>query len=354
VAVAWGVLSTARINRLVLAGAARSDRIEVIAVASRDAARAKAYAHEHGIERSYGDYDGLLADRDVEAVYISLPNSLHVPWTLRALAAGKHVLCEKPLSRRADEVEGVFDLAERTGLVLSEGFMWRHHPQGRRLAELVTDGAVGRLRLIRAAFSFELAEVHGADDARFSPELDGGALMDVGCYCVNAIRLLAGEPTRVYAEQVVGASGVDTRSVAMLRLPGDVVAHFDCGFDVPYRDELEVVGAEASLYVDDPWHIRSPGIELRRDPEPERLDVEHIAVEPADSYQLELENVSDAIRGEAPLLLGRGDAVGQARVIQALYRSAETGEPVEIEAPDPSGSPGGTSAARPVYGLRPS
>lgn len=324
--VTWGILSTARVNSLVLAAAAESDRAEVIAVASRDSARAEAYARDHRIERPYGSYDKLLEDPDVEAVYISLPNSLHVEWTLRALDAGKHVLCEKPLSRHSGDVARVFDGAEPSGLVLSEGFMWRHHPQTGKLAELLTEGAIGRLRLVRASFSFQLAAVHGADDARFRPDLDGGSLMDVGCYCVNAIRFVAGEPERVQAEQVVGASGVDVSFAATLRLPGDILAHFDCGFILPFRDELELVGDEGSLHVDDPWHVHSPGIDLRRDG-----NVEKIPVEPADSYRLELENVGAAIRGEEPLLLGRADALGQARTIEALYRSAERAGPVSLD-----------------------
>jgi xylose dehydrogenase (NAD/NADP) len=325
VTVAWGILSTARINRLVLAGAAESDRADVVAVASRDVGRAEAYGREHGIERRYGSYDLLLEDPDVEAVYISLPNSLHVEWTLRSLEAGKHVLCEKPFSRRPEDVERAFDRAEAAGLVLSEGFMWRHHPQSGKLAQLVAEGAIGCLRLVRAAFSFQLAAVHGADDARFRPELDGGSLMDVGCYCVNAIRFLGGEPERVQGEQAVGPSGVDVCFAATLRLPDDVLAHFDCGFVLPHRDEVEVVGEDGSLFVDDPWHVRSPGIELRSDD-----GVERIAVAPANSYRLELENVSDAIRGVAPLLLGRDDAVGQARTLDALYRSAEAAAPVPV------------------------
>ena len=328
---AWGLLSTARINRRILAGARMSDRVEVIAVASRDAGRAQEYAREHGIERAYGDYDALLQDPDLDAVYIALPNSLHLDWTLRALDAGKHVLCEKPLTRRATEAEQAFDLAERSGLVLSEGFMWRHHPQAKALSALVADGAIGRLRMIRASFSFQCAAVHGEDDARFRPELDGGSLMDVGTYCVNAARLFAGEPERVHAEQIVGASGVDVCFAATLRFPDEVVAHFDCGFTVPYRDELEVIGDEASLFVDDPWHIRSPGFELRREPEPDEIVAEQISIDGADSYRLELENVSDAVRGEASLLLGREDAIGQARTIEALRRSAELGVPVEID-----------------------
>jgi D-xylose 1-dehydrogenase (NADP+, D-xylono-1,5-lactone-forming) len=314
-AVRWGFLSTARINRLLLEGARLSDRVEVVAVASRDAARARAYADEHGIERAHGSYDALLADPEVDAIYISLPNSLHVEWTLRALAAGKHVLVEKPFSRRAADVERVFDAAEQAGLVVSEAFMWRHHPQTKTLAELVTGGRIGRLRLVRAAFSFLLSR---PGDVRLSADLDGGALMDVGCYCVSAARLLAGEPERVTGEQIVGESGVDTVFAGTFRLPGDVVAHFDCGLVLPERAELEVVGDEGALFLADPWHARDPGLELRR---PGR-EPELIAVPRANSYQLQLENVSDAIRGEAPLLLGRDDAVGQARALEALYEAA--------------------------------
>ena len=321
--VAWGILSTARINRLVLAGVEKSANADVIAVASRDPARAETYARRHGVERAYGSYEALLEDGDVEAVYIPLPNSLHVTWTLRALEAGKHVLCEKPFSRRADEVEQAFDLADSAGLVLSEGFMWRHHPQTAELVQLVGEGAIGRLRLIRAAFSFQLAAEHGPADARFEPGLDGGSLMDVGSYCVNAIRLLAGEPERLAGEQVVGPSGVDLCFTATLGFGGDVAAHFDCGFVLPVREELEVVGEEGALHVADPWHIRSPGIDKRIGNATARIPIEE-----ADSYQLELDNVSRAIRGEEPLLLGREDAVGQARAIEALYRSAGAGAPV--------------------------
>ena len=315
--VRWGILSTARINDEIIGGAAESGDVEILAVASRDAGRADAYAQDKGIERSYGSYEALLEDPDVEAVYISLPNGMHIPWTMRALEAGKHVLCEKPLSRRADDVVRAFDLADSAGLVLSEAFMWRHHPQTKRLAELLQEGVIGPLRVVRASFSFELAGRHGSDDTRFDPELDGGALMDVGCYCVNAIRLLGGEPERVQAEQVLGASGVDVVFAATIRLPGDVLGHFDCGFVLPSRDEVEIVGEQASLFLDEPWHARTPMIELRRDGK-----IERIKTQQANSYRLELENVSDAIRGEGALLLGRDDAMGQARAIKALYEAA--------------------------------
>jgi D-xylose 1-dehydrogenase (NADP+, D-xylono-1,5-lactone-forming) len=316
-----GILSTARINRLVLPGARESDRVDVVAVASRDLGRAEAYAREHGIERAHGSYDELLADPEVDAVYIPLPNSQHVEWSIRSLEAEKHVLCEKPLSRRPGEVERAFDAADRAGLVLTEAFMYRHNPQTARLKELVGGGAIGALRVLRAAFSFTIT-----DDAniRLAADLDGGALMDVGCYCVSGMRLLAGEPERVYGVSLEEL-GVDTVFAGMLSLPGGVFGHFDCGFRLPMRDELEVVGTEGSLFLDDPWHCRRPVIEVRREGE-----VEEIALEPVDSYRLELENFADAIEGRAAPLLGRDDACGQARAIDALYRSAETGEAVSL------------------------
>ena len=318
----WGFLSTARINRLLLAGARESDRVDVVAVASRDRERAEAYARENEIERAYASYEALLADPEVEAVYISLPNSLHVEWSIRALQAGKHVLCEKPLSRRPAEVEEVFDAAEQAGLVLMEAFMYRHNPQTARLQELVDMGAIGTLQLVRAAFSFPLAD---AANVRLNAALDGGSLMDVGCYCVSGARLLAGEPARVYGEQVVGESGVDVLFSGTMRFPGGVVAQFDSGLRMPNRDELEAVGDEGSVFLDDPWHSRTPVLLLRR-----AGGDEEISVDAADSYRLELENVSDAIRGDAAPLLGREDAVAQARAIEALYRSAEEGRPVTL------------------------
>jgi D-xylose 1-dehydrogenase (NADP+, D-xylono-1,5-lactone-forming) len=321
-AVRWGFLSTAAINDKLLPGAAESDRVDVIAVASRDAERAEGYARARGIERAYGSYDELLADPDVEAVYISLPNSLHVDWSIRALEAGKHVLCEKPLSRRPADVERAFDVAEQTSRLLMEAFMYRHNPQTAKLSELVRDGAIGRLRLVRAAFSFPLTD---PANVRANASLDGGGLMDVGCYCVSGARLLAGEPEQVYGRQVLGDTGVDELFTGTMRLPGEVLVQFDSGLVLPVRDELEAIGEDGSLFLDDPWHCRRPVIELRT-----AAGVEEIALQPVDSYRLQLENLSEAIRGEAEPLLGRDDALGQARAIEALYRSAAEDRPVDL------------------------
>jgi D-xylose 1-dehydrogenase (NADP+, D-xylono-1,5-lactone-forming) len=316
-------MSTARINRLFLAGASEAPGVEVVAVASRNGAVADRYAREHGIERAHAGYEALLADPDVEVVYISLPNALHLEWTVRALEAGKHVLCEKPLGRRANDVIAAFEVAAREDRLLMEAFMYRHNPQTHRLSQLVEEQAVGRVRLVRTAFSFVAADVA---DVRLSAGLDGGALMDVGCYCVNGARLIGGEPQRVSAEQVVGGDGVDVVFAGTMRFADDVVGHFDSGLALAPRDELEVVGDEGSLFLDDPWHCRQPVIELRRAGATDRIEVPV-----RNSYALEAENMSAAIRGEQPLLLDRADAVGQARAIEALYEAAENRRTVTLD-----------------------
>jgi xylose dehydrogenase (NAD/NADP) len=312
----FGLLSTADINGAILAGARASDRVEMVAVASRDAARAEAYAREHEIARAHGSYDALLADPQVDAIYLSLPNSLHVEWSIRALEAGKHVLCEKPMSGDPAQVDAVFDVAEQQGLVCMEALMWRHHPQTLRLAALVAEGAVGELRLVRAAFSHPLYDQ--PNHVRTRPELAGGSLMDLGCYCVSALRLLAGEPTGVAAFRALGPTGVDERLTATLAFPGDVLGLLDSGFDLVARSELEVLGSHGSIRAEDPWEGRAPRLTVQRS---EHREV--IEFEPVDHYRLELEDLDRAIRGGGAPLLGRADAVGQARTIAALVRSAE-------------------------------
>jgi xylose dehydrogenase (NAD/NADP) len=313
-AVRWGVLSTARINDKLLEGARQADGVEVVAVGSRDRARGEAFAERHGIPRVHGSYEDLLADPDVEAVYIPLPNSMHVPWSVKALEAGKHVLSEKPLTRRVAEAEAAFDAAERAGRLLMEAFMWRYHPQTEALVRLAEE--IAPLRVVRAAFGFALA-AEDTQNVRIQPELEGGALMDVGCYCVSALRLLCGEPERAAAE-AVERNGVDGRFAGVLRFEGDVLGTFDCGFDVPPLGHLQVVGEGGTLLAEDPWHGMTPRLTLTRPGE----EPEPVPVEAAQPYRLELEDFSSAVRSGGAPRLGRADAVGQARAIEMLYAAA--------------------------------
>jgi len=321
-----GLLSTANINSEILAGAAESDHVRVVAVGSRDRAKAEAYAAEHGLERAHGSYEELLADDGVDAIYISLPNGLHHPWTLKALAAGKHVLCEKPYTRRSAEVDEAYDLADSAGLVLMEAFMYRHHPQTAKVLELVEAGAVGRLCAVKTTFTFPLSDL---SNVRASTALDGGALMDVGCYCISGIRLVAGEAERVRGEQVTGATGIDMAFHGTMRCANDVVGQFEASFRSPRRQKLEIVGEDGVLVVDAPFRADWGGdITISRGEEADQVEV--VAAPTANSYRLELENLADAITGAAPVLLGREDALGQARTIEALYRSAAENRAVEM------------------------
>jgi len=247
-------------------------------------------------------------------VIVATPNVHHAAAVIAAADRGKHVLCEKPLSRHPDDVVAAFDAADRTGRLLTEAFMYRHNPQTKRLKELVAAGAVGELRLIRSTFSYGL---YDESNIRLRTEVEGGALMDVGCYNVSGSRLLGGEPERVLGEAWYGPSGTDWVFAATMRFPNDVLALFDCGTALSNRDELEAIGSDGSLFLDDPWHCKEPVIEVRRPDGVERIELER-----TDSYRLELENLSDAIRGDGELLLGREDAMGQARALEALHQSA--------------------------------
>lgn len=305
--VSMGLLSTARINGAILGARSSDAPFEVVAVSSRDAARARAYADEHGIARAHGSYEALLADDGVDAVYIALPNALHHEWTMRALAAGKHVLVEKPYTRIPEQVDEAWDAAERGGLVLAEAYMWRHSAQTRLLLALLP--RIGEVHAVHATFTGMLVR---PDDPRWVPALGGGALLDVGCYCVSAARLLLGEPDHVHGEARIGRGGVDEHFAGTLRF-GEVTATFQCGLTSKLLDEIVVVGSDGALrvphaFVDPPGRVLLNGDEQR--------------VESGDHYRAELDDLCAAIRGERPPLLGRNEMRGQASALDALLRSA--------------------------------
>jgi xylose dehydrogenase (NAD/NADP) len=305
--VRFGLLSTARINDAVLGGAAESSEVSIVAVASRDDARARAYAREKGLEHAFGSYEAMLESDAIDAVYIGLPNGLHFEWAVKALQAGKHVVVEKPFSSHVKEVERAFDVADQHGLVLSEAFMWRYSDQTRKMVELSQQ--IGDLRLVRASFSFTIGD---DGNVRWDPALEGGALMDVGCYCISAARLLLGEPTGI-AGFGIDRGGVDSRFGGVLRFGNEALAVFDCGFDLPNRNQIEVVGADGVLVLDDPWHAKNPGIDVHRDGRVERVEVPRV-----NSYCRELEEVAAAARDGRLAELSRDDAIGQAQVLEAL------------------------------------
>ena len=245
----WGILGCARVARWQVAPAFREAKLGTLrAIAGRDPATTRQIAKELRIPVAHESYRALLDDPEIDAVYIPLINDLHHPWTLEAADASKHVLCEKPFALDAGQAREMVERGLSRGLVVREGFMWRHQPRALEVLRLVRDGAIGELRLIRASFSFPLAD----DPWRLKPEHGGGALSDVGCYGVNAARLFAGsEPVEVRSFAKVGPTGVDLSLTAELRFPGDVLALIDASYEQPLRNACELVGSLGSIQIPD-------------------------------------------------------------------------------------------------------
>jgi len=321
----WGLLSTARINRVLLPPLRSSARNELTAVASRDLERAQAYANERDIPRVFGSYEAMLADPDVDVIYNPLPNSMHTEWTIKAAAAGKHVLCEKPLANTVEEVEAITAAAKKAGVVVMEAFMYRHHPQTLKVKELVESGAIGKLQLIRGSFTFNLSD---ENDVRLNSALGGGGIWDVGCYPISYARLIAGaEPVEVFGWQITGsASGVDETFVGQMRFSNNVFAQFDCGLRTPQRTHMELVGDKGNITLKIPF---SPKLN-------EEIIVTHgdekriITVPGEDLYLGEVENMADAILEGKPIRMSLADSRNNVATIQALLRSAQAGKPVSM------------------------
>jgi len=245
-----GILGCARIVRRAIAGAlsasspTRSRHAVLQAIAGRDASVAAAWAAEFGIPSSYGSYEQLIADPNVDAVYIPLPNELHRPWALRAAAAGKHVLCEKPLALDVADAEGIVHGCRAAGVVLMEAFMWRHHPRVALARRMLAEGKLGTLRYVKMDFSFVIDQ----SDWRLDAARGGGALFDLGCYGINISRLFTGaEPTEIHARARYFQPGVDMSLGMQLHFPGDVIALLDASFECPNRNRFELIGTQGTL-----------------------------------------------------------------------------------------------------------
>ncbi len=327
--VRWGILGTSRHAAMSLIPAFdAAHNATVVAVGSRSATSAARYAGEYGIPTAYGRYEDLLADSSIDAVYIPLPNHLHRAWAIRAAEAGKHVLCEKPIGLNAAEAGDMVRVFRRAGLKLAEAFQWRHHPQAQRVRALVQEGVIGDLRLIDAGFSFML---NRPGDIRGIPETGGGSLYDVGCYPVALARYVTGqEPLSVTAQAHWNAAGIDDLVVATLAFPGDVLAHINCGFVLPLRRYYEVVGTDGSLAVNRAYNPKDdyPGQVVRRGADREVLET--IDVGRVNSYTREVEDFSAAVLENRDPLFPAEDAIGNMRVIDAIYEAARTGGAVTV------------------------
>ncbi len=248
----WGFLSTANINKALFEPLRTSKRNRLLAVASRSQEKADAYAREKKIERAYGTYEALLADPEIDVIYNPLPNHLHTEWTIKAVEAGKHVLCEKPIALTVKDVDAITAAAEKHGRIVAEAFMYRTHPQTLKVNEIVEAGKLGRVRMVRGSYTYVLAN---AEDIRLIPEMGGGGLWDIGCYPLSYARSVLGtEPQEAFGEQLIGSTGVDETFVAQLHFPDDVFVQIDCSFRIPYHTFMEIIGDDATLSIPHPFN----------------------------------------------------------------------------------------------------
>ncbi len=319
----WGILGVARINRA-LVGPLASNGHELLAVASRTLERARTYADEQGIPRAYGSYEALLADSDIDAVYIPVPHSLHVEWAAKAAAAGKHVLVEKPIALEGDGVRTLQAAAREHGVVITEAYMYRHHPLVARARELAHDGTIGRLQGVRGTFSFVL---NRPNDTRLNPEHGGGSLWDVGCYPVSFARTIIGtRPLSVTAAATWSPANVDLSFFGQLRFPGGIVAQVHSSFESPFKTEMEIIGSEGRLLIRHPFKPDPvETIEVMKADETYSVTVEGPAL-----YQGEVDDVREAARaGRAPLVTLE-DSLDNTDTLVALAAAARSGTPVEL------------------------
>jgi len=334
-----GILGAARIAASALIPAiGKSSNARVAAVAARDPGRAKDYAAQHGIPKSYGSYEAMLADPEIEMVYNPLPNSEHAPWTIRALEAGKHVICEKSFALNAAQAMQVDQTAKRVGKQVMEAFMYRFHPQIQQAKDILARGDIGELSLIRPSFSFFLSR---PADIRWVHQLGGGALYDIGTYCVNVSRTFAGrEPVQVFAMSLEtgpndpGGGGTDHSFLGLLDFGAGLRSSFDCSFKQAFRQRVELVGTEGSLTLLEPY---VPGRDKKGNDHGHGsaapsllLNGETLDSVAADQYQLMVEHFVRAARGEEPLRYPAEEAVRQMRVLDALFESARTVQAVSL------------------------
>ena len=322
----WGLICTARINRALIPAIRAANRSELVAVASRDLARAQEYARQWEIPRAHRSYAALLADPDVDVIYNALPNGLHCAWTVQAADAGKHVLCEKPLALDVAEVDRMAEAARRNGVVVFEAFMYLHHPQTFKVQELIRQGAIGEVRTVYATFFFALDR---PDDPRLDPAMGGGALWDVGCYPVSFARMVADDdPVETSGWQVTGPSDVDLTFAGQTRFAGGALAQIACSFQATFHRGAEIVGGEGAITLKDPWKPGAdsePGVSLRHGD-----DVEWLPVEDVDPALCEVRAMEACVLDGAPPVVPLAASRGHVTTINALYESARTGRPVAL------------------------
>lgn len=320
----WGLLCTARINRSVITPIRLSKRSELVAVASRTRDSASQYAATWEIPRFYSSYENLLADPEIDVIYNSLPNALHAEWSIKAMQMGKHVLCEKPLTINVGEAEAVMMASNNTGRIITEAFMYRHHPQTLLVKQMLDDGQIGKLQLIRGSFCYSNTR---QADIRFDPALGGGSLWDIGCYPISYARYLTGkEPIEVFGYQATSPNGVDLSFAGQLLFPDKVISQFECSFVTPYKVEMEITGDKGRIKIPDPF---KPGkraeIYFQHEGQEQKINIKG-----PELYQGEIEDLEDAIFLEKPARISLEESRGNIATIEALYKSAQRSASIPV------------------------
>jgi predicted dehydrogenase len=325
----WGILGTGNIARQFAEGLATARRGVMAAVGSRTAEAAEMFARTYHISEAHGSYEGLVTDPGIDAVYVSLPNSMHHEWTIRSIAAGKHVLCEKPLAANLAEAEEMVDAADRHGRVLVEAFMYRSHPLTHAVRRAVAGGEIGQLKLIRTSFCYRTTRVR--ENIRFNATLAGGALMDVGCYCLDFTRLFTGaEPVAVQATGHVHETGVDDLATGVLGFAGGLVASFTCGMTVQADNTAYLCGTEGFIEIPVPWKPpREKAQYTLVRATPPRMDgpVKEIVPRqtkyvdaPAHLYAMEADDFAATVLDGAKPVISWSESVGNMRLLDELRR----------------------------------
>jgi predicted dehydrogenase len=320
----WGLLGTARINRALIKPLKNSRQNKLLGVASRTIQRAKEYASHWDIPCAYGSYEEMLADPKIDVVYISLPNGLHREWSIKCAQAGKHILCEKSIALSVTDVDEMANAADQAGVFIAEAFMYRHHPLTLKVKEMIDQGEIGDIRLIRGCFTFQ---IQSETDIRLNPELGGGCLWDIGCYPISyAHFLLSQEPIEVFGWQYLGKSGVDETFIGQLHFSNSAYVQFDASFRCPYRASMEIIGSQASFQIPNPF---KPGLSEKiiivRDKHQEIIEIEG-----EELYLGEVEDLAQAIFSKQPPRISMQESRGNIGTISALLTSAIQGKPVPI------------------------
>lgn len=321
----WGLLSTARINRALIPPLRASPRNQLTAVASRSQSSAEAYAAEWKIERVFSSYEAMLADPDIDVIYNPLPNHLHAEWTIKAMQAGKHVLCEKPMALTPEEVDAIADAASANNKVVAEAFMYRHHPQTLKVKQMIEEGEIGDLQAVRGAFTFKMkTDVN----IRLVPEWGGGSIWDVGCYPISYARYITGtEPIEVFGQQVTGSTGIDESFFGQMRFPGDIYVQFDSGFQTPLRTHIEIIGSEGIITLPTPF---KPGLNEKFTLQRQNGTTEIITIPGEELYIGEVEDMADCIlHGKTPRVSLQDSRANTATIV-ALLQSAQSNQPVSL------------------------